>query len=107
MDLISQKYDYRSINLVDPRILAAKHSQKDNLHLGKAMKADDHEDFMKVMKKEIKDSTTEDVIEIFPKSSLPTSAHIMRLIWSFKRKRNPFGELIKHKARQFIHVGIQ
>ena len=51
MDLISHKYDYGSINFVDPRILAAKHSQKDNLHLGKAMKADDREDFMKSMVK--------------------------------------------------------
>ena len=70
------------------------------------MKADDHEDFMKVMKKEIKDSTTEDVREIIPKSSLPTSEKTIRLLWIFKRKRNPFGELIKHKAHVFVHGGM-
>ena len=49
MNLISRNSDDRCINLSDPRILAAEPSQKDNLHLGKAMKADDCEDFMKAM----------------------------------------------------------
>ena len=55
------------------------------------MKADDREDFMKEMEKEIQNLNTEDIWEILTKSSLPTSAHIIRLIWSFKRKINPFG----------------
>ena len=50
--------------------------------------------------------TTEDVWKILPKSSLPTSAHIIRLIWSFNRK-NSFGELTKHKASLFVHGGMQ
>ena len=37
---------------------------------------------------------------------LPTSSQITRLIWSLKRKRNPFGELIKHKARLCVHGGM-
>ena len=49
--------------------------------------------------------TTEDVWEILPKSLLPTSAHIIQLIWSFKRKINPFEEIIKHKARLCVHGG--
>ena len=71
------------------------------------MKADDCEVFMIVMEKEIKDLTTEDVWETFPKSSLPTSAHIIPLLWIFKRKRNPFGELIKNKAHLCEHGGTQ
>ena len=51
--------------------------------------------------------TTEDVWEVLPKSSLPTSAHIIRLIWSFKRKRNPFGDLTKNKARLCVYGGVQ
>ena len=50
--------------------------------------------------------TTEDVWEIIPKSSFPTSAHIVRLLWISKRKRNPFGELIKHKSHVFVHGGM-
>ena len=53
------------------------------------MKADDSEDFM-----------------IIPKSSLPTSAHKIRLLWSFKRKRNLLREIIKHKAHVFVHGGM-
>ena len=51
--------------------------------------------------------TTEDVWEILPKSSLPTLAPITRLIWIFKRKRNPFGEIIEHKDRLCVHGGLQ
>ena len=50
--------------------------------------------------------TSEDVWEITPKSLFPTSVHIIRLIWSFKIKINPFGELIKHKAHVFVHGGM-
>ena len=89
MDLISCNCDDESINLADPIILTAETSQKDNPHLGKAMKADDSEDFMKAMEKETKYLTTEDVWEILPKSSLPTSAPIIRLIWIFNKKKKP------------------
>ena len=51
MDLISRNSDEGYINLEDPIILAAETSQKDNLHLVKAIKADDREDFMTVMGK--------------------------------------------------------
>ena len=49
MDLISCNSDDGSINIEDPRIISAKTSEKDNLHLGKAMKADDCDDIMKSM----------------------------------------------------------
>ena len=41
------------------------------------------------------------------KSTLPNSAHIIRIIWSFKRKRNIFVDQIKHKARLCVHGGMQ
>ena len=94
MYLISRNCDDESINLADSIILTAETSQNDNPYLEKAMKADDSEDFMKATEKETKDLTTEDVWEILPKLSLPTSAPIIRLIWIFKIKQNPFGERI-------------
>ena len=51
MDLISRNYDDGSIKLADPIFSAAETSQKDNLHLGKATKYDNREDFMKAMEK--------------------------------------------------------
>ena len=107
MNLISRNCDDESINLADPIILTAETSQKDNPHFGKAMKADDSEDFMKAMEKETKYLTTQDVWKILPKSSLPTSAPIIRFIWISKRKRNPFGDLIEHKDRLCVHGGMQ
>ena len=50
-DLISHKFDDGSIRLADPRILAAKTSQKYNLRSDEAMKSDNREDFMKAMEK--------------------------------------------------------
>ena len=67
MDLITRNSDDGSINLAYPRILAAESSQKDNLHLGKAMKADNREDFMKSTGKEIIVLTAEDFWDIIPK----------------------------------------
>ena len=61
MDLISRNCDNESINLADQIIITAENSQKDNPHLGKSMKADDSEDFMKYMEKETKVLTTEDI----------------------------------------------
>ena len=51
MDLISRNCDDESINPADPRVLTAETSQKDNPLLGKSIKADDSEDFMKSMGK--------------------------------------------------------
>ena len=98
IDFISRNSVRGSINLADPIILAATTYHKYNLHLGKAMKSGNCEDLMKAMEEEIKYLTTKDVWEIIPISSLPTSVHIILLIWIFKRKRKPYGELIKNNA---------
>ena len=58
MEMISCNFDGRPINLAYQRIIAAETSQKDNVYLGKAMKAEDPEYFMKAMEKEIKYLTT-------------------------------------------------
>ena len=86
MDLISCNSDDGFIKIAYPKTIAAENSQKGNIHLGKAMKSDDREDFMKATEKEIKDLTTVDFWKIFPKSLLPNSAQIIQLIWSFKEK---------------------
>ena len=54
MDLTSRNFDDISINLADPRIIAAETSQKENLHLGEAMKAYYRQDLMKAMEKRYK-----------------------------------------------------
>ena len=71
------------------------------------MKSDNREDFMKAMEKELKYLTTKYVWGILPKSSLPTSAHIIRFIQSFRKRKKKYGDLIKHKAFLCVYGGIQ
>ena len=51
MYLTSRNSDDGYINLEETITLAAETSQKDDPHLGEAMKADDREDFMKTTEK--------------------------------------------------------
>eukprot|EP00984_Skeletonema_dohrnii_P025786 scaffold14972_cov139-Skeletonema_dohrnii-CCMP3373.AAC.1 len=72
-----------------------------------AMKQHDREDFLDAMEKEIDDHTERGHWIIVPRSSMPTGKKSIKSIWSFKRKRLPSGELLKHKARLCAHGGMQ
>ena len=67
------------------------------------MKADDADEFRKAMKKEIDSFNEEKIFELIPISKKPDHKSLIPFVWSFKRKHNPMGELIKHKARLCIH----
>lgn len=41
------------------------------------------------------------------KDIIPSNSKIIQYIWSFKRKRTPYGQVIKYKARLCAHGGIQ
>ena len=94
-------------NLVDPRLLAASMADKDTMHYGEAMKAPDVADFIRAMEKEVTDLNDTGVWKLVKKTDMPKEAKLIRLIWSFKRKRNPLGQLIKHKVRLCVHGGMQ
>ena len=72
-----------------------------------AMKQHDVEDFQEAMKKEIADHTEREHWVLVPRSSMPKGKKAIMSIWSFKRKRLPTGELLKHKARLCAHGGMQ
>ena len=72
-----------------------------------AMKQHDVEDFKNAMEKEIDDHTKREHWVIVPRSSMPKGKKAIMSIWSFKRKRLPSGELLKHKARLCAHGGMQ
>ena len=92
---------------MDPRFLLAVDENNDNLHYGGAMAVHDKSEFIADMKKEVDALTKDKVWRIEPRKNIPEHAKLIRLIWSFKRKRNPMGELMKHKARLFVHGGMQ
>ena len=52
-------------------------------------------------------ATSVHVWRLKPKTEVPNNTRLIRLIWSFKCKRNPLGELLKHKARLCVHGGMQ
>lgn len=72
-----------------------------------AMKQDDVDDFVEAMKKEIQDHTDRGHWVLVPRSNMPSGKKSIMSIWSFKRKRLPTGELLKHKARLCAHGGQQ
>ena len=72
-----------------------------------AMKQEDKLDFVDAMEKEILDHEQGAHWSIVHRRTLPNATRPIKAIWSFKRKRKPDGELLKHKARLCAHGGMQ
>ena len=72
-----------------------------------AMKQEDKLSFADAMEKEILDHEKGKHWSIVRRDTLPNNARPIKAIWSFKRKRKPDGELLKHKARLCAHGGMQ
>ena len=107
LETINKNLDDNTSNLIDPRLFAASIADKDTMQYGNTMKAEDCEDFKKAMVKEVTDLTKTHVWKLIKKTDMPNDTKLIRLIWSFKRKHNPLGELLKHKARLCVHGGMQ
>ena len=71
------------------------------------MKQDDKLEFFDAMEKEISDHEKGKQWSIVHRDTLPHKARPIKSIWSFKRKRKPDGELLKHKAWLCAHGGMQ
>ena len=96
-----------TINKVHEFIFAANQQQNETYTFKDALLQDDAADFIKAMVKEIDDHEKNNHWTMVPRSSMPSGTKTILAIWSFKRKRNPMGELIKHKARLCAHGGMQ
>ena len=71
------------------------------------MKQDDKLEFVDAMEKEISDHEKGKHWSIVHPDTPSHKARLIKSIWSFKRKRKPDGELLKHKARLCAHGVIQ
>ena len=71
------------------------------------MHAHDCEKFQEAMDVEVDTLRKDGVFRIVPLSKLPKEKTLIPMIWSFKRKRNPMGDLLKYKARLCVHGGKQ
>ena len=78
--LINKNLDDGSDNLFDPRLLLASQANKDIMHYGEAMAADDKDEFIAAMVKEIKDLFATNVWELILLADLPTGAILIPLI---------------------------
>ena len=83
------------------------------MHLSEARKQPDWDKFKEAMAKEVEDFTVREhwklvsVTVIDELKAKGIKFDIIQSVWSFKRKRTPTGELIKHKSRLCAHGGQQ
>ena len=94
---------------VHPSAYLSTKGDPDTFHLSQARKELDWPDFQIAMDKEIADFDQRGHWEVVHRSTLLhlKAYDIVKAIWSFKRKRRPTGELLKHKARLCAHGGQQ
>ena len=86
----------------------ASMADTDTMYLHEAMRQEDKEEFLKAMVKEIEDHTSRGHWRITSRQEMKERNYKFKpiaAIWSFKRKRNPFGDITKYKARLCCHGG--
>ena len=83
-------------------------ADNDTMYLTQALKQEDKDKFLEAMVQEIHDHTSRGHWRITTKDEMRKRGYEHRpimAIWSFKRKRNPFGQITKYKARLCCHGG--
>ena len=94
-------------NVIRPFSLLAEENTNDALYYHQEMQAEDKERFKEAMSKEVQAFKDKEVFEFRKIKEIPSESKIVPMIWSFKRKRSPTGEITKHKARLCVHGGKQ
>ena len=96
-----------TLNEVHHLLYATDISSNKSFTFRNAMKQDDKLAFVDAMEKDISDHKKVGHWSIVHRDTLPNKARPIKAIRSFKRKRKPDGELLKHKARLCAHGRIQ
>jgi hypothetical protein len=87
---------------------SASIADTDTMYLHQALRQPDKDEFLAAMVKEIEDHTSRGHWRITTKAEMKQRGYDHKpiaAIWSFKRKRNPLGEITKYKARLCCHGG--
>ena len=103
---VNELYD-SNLNEVHHLVDATGISSNESYTFRNTMKQDDKLAFVDAMEKEIIDHEKGGHRSIFHRNTLPNTARPLKVIWYFKRKLKPDGELIKHKARLCAHGEMQ
>ena len=94
-------------------VFAATKGDPDTFHLNDALKQPDWPNFKEAMGKEVGDFNERKHWSLVPATILDElkakgiKFDVIQAVWSFKRKRTPSGQLIKHKSRLCAHGGQQ
>ena len=73
----------------------------------KGTKQQDIISFLDTMRKEIHDHEEGIHWNVVHRNTIPNKSRPIKSIWSFKRKRKPDEEILKHKARQCANIGMK
>ena len=103
---VNELYD-GTLNEVHHLIYATDISSNDSFTFRNTMKQDDKLAFVDAMEKETSSHENGGHWSIVHCDNLLNKARPIKAIWSFKRKRKPDGELLKHKDRLCAHGGMQ
>ena len=82
------------------------YAENEVFHLGQILKQPDRKLFSEAMEREINGHSSAKHWKVVHRSEAK-GIKIIKLIWSFKRKRNPAGAITKYKARICAHGGMQ
>ena len=103
---VNELYD-GTLNKVHHLLYATGISSNESFTFRNTIKQDDKLAFVNAMGKEISDHKKGGHWSMVHRDTLPKKSWPIKAIWSFKRKRKPDGELLKHKARLCAHGGMQ
>ena len=103
---VNELYD-GTLNEVHQLMYSTDISTNESFTFRNAMKQEDKMSFVAAMEKEIYDHENGKHWSVVHRSTLPNKTRPIKAIWSFKRKRKPDGEVLKHKARLCAHGGMQ
>ena len=81
--------------------LPASIADNNTMYLQEAMAQEDKDKFLEAMIKEIEDHTRRGHWRLTTRQEMRKKGYKHKpimAVWSFKRKRNPMGEITKHKA---------
>jgi hypothetical protein len=81
------------------QMFLAMDNKEDTLTQSQMLKTDDKDAFIAAQIPEIRGLEKMGVFDYKAIHNLPPRARLLSSIWSYRRKRRPNGELIKHKAR--------
>jgi hypothetical protein len=84
--------DDHTTNFLHPCAFTAT-TDKDALHYGEMLQAEDRSNFVQAMQTEMAGIT--DILEVVPRSSIPMDNKPLPAVWAFRRKRLPVWTISK------------